>query len=184
MCGIAGLLDRRETEPGTLVSSMIASIRYRGPDDRGVWCDPNLGLALGHARLSILDLSQEGYQPMSSPSGRFVLAYNGEVYNHAVLRSELEGGGARFRGHSDTEVMLAAFEAWGFVESMQRFVGMFAFALWDRVERQLILARVECCQEMAKVDRSYSARIYYKRKVEESRPYCDTLHLVCRFNCS
>ena len=141
MCGIAGLLDRRETEPGTLVSSMIASIRYRGPDDRGVWCDPNLGLALGHARLSILDLSQEGHQPMSSPSGRFVLAYNGEVYNHAALRSELEGVGARFRGHSDTEVMLAAFEAWGFVESMQRFVGMFAFALWDRVERQLILAR-------------------------------------------
>ena len=141
MCGIAGLLDRRETEPGSLVSSMIASIRYRGPDDRGVWCDPILGLALGHARLSILDLSQEGHQPMASPNGRFVLTYNGEVYNHAALRSELEDVGARFRGHSDTEVMLAAFEAWGFVESMQRFVGMFAFALWDRVERKLTLVR-------------------------------------------
>lgn len=110
MCGIAGLLDRRVPEPGPLVSGMIASIRYRGPDDSGVWCDPMFGLALGHARLSILDLSEEGHEPMTSSSGRFVLIYNVEVYNYAELRSDLELIGAKFRGHSDTEVMLATFE--------------------------------------------------------------------------
>ena len=141
MCGIAGLLNRRETDLRALVSGMIASIRYRGPDDRGVWCDPTFGFALGHARLAILDLSSNGHQPMSSSSGRFILAHNGEIYNHADLRSELEANGAKFRGHSDTEVMLAAFEAWGLEKSVRRFVGMFAFALWDRVERQLILVR-------------------------------------------
>ncbi len=141
MCGIAGLLDRREAEPGSRVSDMIASIRYRGPDDSGVWCDPKIGLALGHARLSILDLSKAGHQPMSSFSGRFVITYNGEVYNYAELRFDLEAIGVTFRGHSDTEVMLAAFEAWGLEKSVQRFVGMFAFALWDRVDRQLTLAR-------------------------------------------
>lgn len=110
MCGITGLLDRRVSEPGSLVSGMIASIRYRGRDDSGVWCDPMFGLALGHVRLSILDLSQEGHQPMISSSGRFVLTYNGEVYNYAELRSDLEVIGAKFRGHSDTEVMLAVIE--------------------------------------------------------------------------
>ena len=141
MCGIAGLLDRRESDSGSRVSDMITSIRYRGPDDSGVWCDPKMGLALGHARLSILDLSKAGHQPMSSFSGRFVITYNGEVYNYAELRFDLEAIGVTFRGHSDTEVMLAAFEAWGLEKSVQRFVGMFAFALWDRVDRQLTLAR-------------------------------------------
>ena len=141
MCGIAGILGFREGNPSLLVGDMIASIRYRGPDDSGVWCDARLGIGLGHARLSVLDLSPEGHQPMVSASGRYVITYNGEVYNFADLRTELEQAGQKFRGHSDTEVMLAAFEEWGIEKSVQRFVGMFAFALWDRVERQLTLAR-------------------------------------------
>ena len=141
MCGIAGLISRNDDNPGLSVSSMINAIRYRGPDDSGVWVDQNVGLALGHARLSILDLSPEGHQPMASASGRFVMSYNGEVYNFAELRSELETGGVKFRGHSDTEVMLAAFEVWGLEKSLQRFVGMFAFALWDRESGILHLGR-------------------------------------------
>ena len=104
------MLDRRVSEAGSLVSGMIAAIRYRGPDDSGVWCDPMFGLALGHARLSILDLSQEGHQPLTSSSGRFVLTCNGEVYNYAELRSDLEVFGTKFRGHTDTEVMLATIQ--------------------------------------------------------------------------
>ena len=141
MCGIAGILNSRADDPTHLVSEMIGAIRYRGPDDSGVWVDQTAGVALGHARLSILDLSPEGHQPMLSASGRYAISYNGEIYNFAELRAELEQAGAKFRGHSDTEVMLAAFEEWGIEKSVQRFSGMFAFALWDRVERSLTLAR-------------------------------------------
>ena len=141
MCGVVGVLNYRESEPNRLVSEMIGAIRYRGPDDSGVWCDERVGIGLGHARLSVLDLSPEGHQPMLSFSGRYVLSYNGEVYNFAVLRSELEIAGQKFRGHSDTEVMLAAFEEWGIEKAVPRFVGMFAFAIWDRIERQLTLVR-------------------------------------------
>jgi len=141
MCGIAGILNYRSAELGRLVSEMIGAIRYRGPDDKGVWCDQSVGLGLGHARLSILDLSPEGHQPMVSASGRYVMTFNGEVYNFAEVRRALEELGAHFRGHSDTEVMLAAIERWGLHEAVSRFVGMFAFGLWDRETRQLSLVR-------------------------------------------
>src|SRR5574337_271179 len=126
MCGIAGLLSRPGTESASIVERMVVSIRYRGPDDSGVWSDDAQGVTIGHARLSILDLSPEGHQPMVSASGRYVITYNGEVYNFADLSKELQREGARFRGHSDTEVMLAAFEHWGIEKSISRFVGMFA----------------------------------------------------------
>ena len=141
MCGIAGLLSQSRSELRAIVERMVASIRYRGPDDMGVWTDPSVGIGLGHARLSILDLSPEGHQPMASCTGRYVLSYNGEIYNFGELRSEFEAAGATFRGHSDTEVMLAAFDAWGIEKSVQRFVGMFALAVWDRHTHTLTLGR-------------------------------------------
>ena len=141
MCGVVGLLNAKSTDLPHQISRMVQAIRYRGPDDHGVWCDAAVGLGLGHARLSILDLSPEGHQPMVSASGRYVLSYNGEVYNFAELRCRLDATGATFRGHSDTEVMLAAFEAWGVEKAVCQFVGMFAFALWDRETGVLHLGR-------------------------------------------
>ena len=126
-------------EAGRQVEAMCAALRHRGPDDSGVWLDPSCGIALAHRRLSILDLSPEGHQPMISASGRYVMVYNGEVYNHGALRRELNG--VAWRGHSDTETMLAAIERWGLQSALKRFVGMFAFAVWDRNERALWLVR-------------------------------------------
>jgi asparagine synthase (glutamine-hydrolysing) len=139
MCGIAGVLRHAESNLGGVVSEMIGAIRYRGPDDRGVWYDPSVGLGLGHARLSILDLSPAGHQPMKSASNRYVIVFNGEIYNHLELREQL--GGVAWQGHSDTETLLAGFETWGVEKTLQASVGMFALALWDRVERRLTLAR-------------------------------------------
>jgi asparagine synthase (glutamine-hydrolysing) len=147
MCGLAGFLDSGRTttaEDGrAIVQAMTDAIRYRGPDHGGYWTDPEAGIALGHRRLSILDLSPAGHQPMTSENGRYVLVYNGEIYNFEELRKALESEGRApvWRGHSDTEVMLTAFGAWGIEESLKRFNGMFAFALWDRRERSLVLAR-------------------------------------------
>lgn len=144
MCGIAGFISRSSATPDKLksiVSQMTTSLAHRGPDDHDLWTDPEAGIALGHRRLSILDLSPLGRQPMHSTSGRFVLSYNGEVYNHLDLRRELELCGHGFRGGSDTETILAAVEEWGLTRAVARFVGMFAFALWDRQERKLYLVR-------------------------------------------
>lgn len=144
MCGIAGFLippGPPEAELTTWAASMADAIAHRGPDASGTWADESAGIALGHRRLSILDLSPLGAQPMSSACGRFVTAYNGEIYNHLKLRRELEAEGHAFRGGSDTETMLAAISAWGLEAAVKRFVGMFAIALWDRKKRSLSLVR-------------------------------------------
>lgn len=139
------MLDlRRETREADLVriaSDMAASLRHRGPDDQAEWVDAAAGIALAYRRLAIIDLSARGRQPMHSPSGRYVLVFNGEIYNFQLLRHELEEGGTRFRGGSDTEVVAAAVDEWGLEDALTRFNGMFAFAVWDRRERQLWLAR-------------------------------------------
>jgi asparagine synthase (glutamine-hydrolysing) len=121
---------------------MAEAVSHRGPDDYGVWCDASAGISLGHRRLAILDLSAAGHQPMGSPSGRYVLVFNGEIYNHRDLRAELESVGViAWRGHSDTEILLAGFDTWGIAATVVRTVGMFAFAVWDRHTRTLTLAR-------------------------------------------
>lgn len=142
MCGIAGFIDCSVQHPEMVLKMMTDAIEHRGPDDNGYWCDRDAGIALGHRRLSILDLSPAGHQPMHSVSGRYVIAFNGEIYNHALIRTELEQLVPRsWRGHSDTEVMLEAFETWGVVSTLNRLIGMFAIALWDRRERLLHLMR-------------------------------------------
>ena len=125
---------------------MIEQLTHRGPDDMGIWKDESSGICLAHRRLSILDLSPHGHQPMCSPDGRFIIAFNGEIYNHVLLRKELENvdlhsSSIQWRGRSDTEVMLAAISHWGVHEATKRFTGMFSFALWDRNERSLYLVR-------------------------------------------
>ena len=144
MCGLAGLLAATGVNGASgglapVVRAMALALIYRGPDAEGVWSDEEQGVALAHRRLAILDLSAEGQQPMLSACGRYVLAFNGEIYNHPELRRELSPH--VWRGHSDTEVMLEAFSRWGFEKAIRRLVGMFAFALWDRSKRQLVLAR-------------------------------------------
>ena len=144
MCGIAGFADFKPAAEGRLLSlarNMTDTIVHRGPDAGGVWADAEAGYATGSRRLKIVDLTEAGAQPMVSQSGRFVLSYNGEVYNAADIRPELEAKGYRFRGHSDTEVILEACEEWGVQATAKRLIGMFAFALWDRKTRRLCLVR-------------------------------------------
>jgi len=147
MCGIVGFihLGANRDESLSRLDEMLKPIHHRGPDDGGVWVDDQHGVALGHRRLSILDLSPAGHQPMGSACGRFVIVFNGEIYNHLELRKNLEksnhlpiGG---WRGHSDTETLLACFAVWGVEQTLQSTVGMFALALWDKHERSLTLAR-------------------------------------------
>ena len=120
---------------------MADSLAYRGPDDHGIWADAEAGVALTHRRLSIVDLSPAGHQPMVSADGRFIITYNGEIYNFMELRPELETRGIKFRGHSDTEVMLEAFSAYGVENTVKGLIGMFAIGVWDRRNRTLILVR-------------------------------------------
>ena len=147
MCGFAGFLNCGQTDPTYSLPDtarrMADSLRHRGPDDSGVWTDQDAGIALGHRRLAILDLSPQGQQPMVSACGRFVVAFNGEIYNYKDVQSELEAAklAPAWRGHSDTEVLLAAVSAWGLDMAVSRFSGMFAFVLWDRLEQTLALAR-------------------------------------------
>ena len=144
MCGLTGFWQppaHNNRELQSRVSRMALTLEHRGPDDSGAWTDSAAGIALGFRRLAILDLSPEGHQPMLSESGRYVIAFNGEIYNFAALRDELSPLGHRFRGHSDTEALLAAIEEWGLEPAIRRCVGMFAIALWDRQERQLSLTR-------------------------------------------
>ncbi len=143
MCGITGFWDTAARTPQSdleaKVARMSATIVHRGPDDSGAWADAGAGIALAVRRLAIIDLSPTGHQPMLSASGRYVISFNGEIYNFEDLRRELSQ--VPFRGHSDTEVILAAFDLWGVPAALPRFNGMFAMAVWDRAERQLYLAR-------------------------------------------
>lgn len=145
MCGFAGLLDPTAsdtTRVGPVAERMAATLAHRGPDAAGSWSDPEAGIALGFRRLAILDLTSNGDQPMLSPSGRWVLACNGEVYNFRELRRQLAAaGGFSPRGGSDSEVAVAAIERFGLDRALERFVGMFALALWDRERRELHLVR-------------------------------------------
>ncbi|SME93600.1 asparagine synthase (glutamine-hydrolysing) [Tistlia consotensis] len=144
MCGIAGLFSAggaREAELRGRVEAMTAALAHRGPDGQDLWLQPEAGLGFGHRRLAIIDLSDAGRQPMVSEDGRWVLTYNGEIYNHLVLRRELEAEGARFRGHCDAEVLLEACAHWGVRRTAERLNGIFACALWDRRERRLYLVR-------------------------------------------
>lgn len=144
MCGLAGFFGQNTGSDMTaLAVTMADRIAHRGPDDSGVWCDADAGIAIAHRRLAIVDLSPAGHQPMLSDSGRFVLAFNGEIYNHLELREQLakERHAPAWRGHSDTETLLAAIEAWGLPATLKACAGMFAIALWDRNEKTLSLAR-------------------------------------------
>jgi len=144
MCGIAGCFapgGHRADQARGAVIAMADALLHRGPDDSGVWLDAEAGIALSFRRLSIIDLTPSGHQPMESASGRYVVVFNGEIYNFHELRHQLTARGVQFRGRSDTEVLLAAVETWGLRDALLRFNGMFAFAIWDRAQRTLHLAR-------------------------------------------
>jgi asparagine synthase (glutamine-hydrolysing) len=147
MCGFLGFMggvsSYGQLGDEAMLKRMADTITYRGPDDAGYWCDQDHRFGLGHRRLSIVDLSPAGHQPMQSPSGRYIIAFNGEIYNHTLLRQTLKvtGQAPSWRGHSDTETLLAGFEAWGIKETIDKAIGMFALAVWDRSANTLTLAR-------------------------------------------
>ena len=144
MCGIAGFIDGsavRSSDIDAVAGAMTGSLQHRGPDDAGVWTDREVGVAIGHRRLSIVDLSAAGHQPMVSHDGRYVITFNGEVYGYAALRAELQGRGVSFAGHCDTEVLVESIAADGVEATVPRLIGMFAFAVWDRKQRTLKLVR-------------------------------------------
>lgn len=141
MCGLTGFLqwNINVVDMVAQIQAMATTLTHRGPDDGGVWTDAAAGIALGHRRLAVLDLTPQGHQPMLSADGRYVLVFNGEIYNHAELRKRLDPH--PWRGHSDTEVLLQAIASWGLEAALRQSVGMFALALWDRQARRLFLAR-------------------------------------------
>src|SRR5439155_10379133 len=145
VCGLTGFIDLERrlavAQLAGIAQRMACSIAHRGPDDADTWVDAEAHLAMGYRRLAIIDLSLAGRQPMQSASGRFVISYNGEIYNAPEMRRELEAEGATFRGHSDTEVMLEGFERWGMARTLDKIGGMFAIALWDRQSHSLSLIR-------------------------------------------
>lgn len=145
MCGITGFINLQHNQNDTAlkaaVSGMSDALTYRGPDGSGVWSDEKTGVALGHRRLAIIDLSAAGHQPMVSSSGRYIITYNGEIYNFPALKQRLREKGRIFNGGSDTEILLAAIEEWGLEQALKEINGMFAFALWDQKTRSLHLAR-------------------------------------------
>ncbi len=143
MCGITGYWDTSNRIEQSDLLNMLDSIHHRGPDDDGIWIDHNNGIALGHRRLSVLDLSKSGSQPMSSKEGRYIIVFNGEIYNHLSIRESLKNDGVNINwdGHSDTETLVNAIQCWGINKTLQYTVGMFAFALWDRKKQILTLAR-------------------------------------------
>ena len=161
MCGLAGFLGLPSGDSDRLIIAMTDRLVHRGPDSRGSWVDDEAGIALGHRRLSIVDLTPAGHQPMISGSGRYILVFNGEIYNHLDLRADLKDGGHApdWRGHSDTETLIAGFDIWGVGATISRAVGMFAFAVWDRQERKLILGR----------DRIGEKPLYYGWQGDDSR---------------
>jgi len=140
MCGITAIVDRADGDLAPVLTAMTNTLRHRGPDDCGAWQADAHRVALGHRRLSIVDLSPLGRNPMAFADGRYRITFNGEIYNFRTLRSELESAGYRFKSQTDTEVMLAAYDRWG-VDCLDRFVGMFAFALWDAARGEMLLAR-------------------------------------------
>lgn len=150
MCGIAGIVRGKGSTTQNLKSvvvQMANTLAHRGPDDHDVWFNEAIGVGLGHRRLSIIDLKPTGHQPMSSPSGRYIIVFNGEIYNFQTLRQELDQISPRnWKGHSDTEVLLAALEEWGLQKTLDCVNGMFAFALFDNLNQQLVLAR-DCMGE-------------------------------------
>ena len=144
MCGIAGILGPGAADQ-SLLARMTGTLAHRGPDDSGVWSDPEVGVGVGHRRLAIVDLSSAGHEPMHSASGRLTITFNGEIYNYQEIRAELEARGqipeGGWRGHSDVEVLLQAIEHWGLERALEASTGMFALALWDRSSRELTLVR-------------------------------------------
>lgn len=136
MCGLVGYLSNQNipVAPDVLLSRMADCIAHRGPDDFGIWHDSKTGIALAHRRLSVVDLSSAGHQPMHAARGRYIMVFNGEIYNHSKLRSELEASNhpPNWNGNSDTETLLVGFEEWGVEATIQRSIGMFAIALWDK----------------------------------------------------
>jgi asparagine synthase (glutamine-hydrolysing) len=197
MCGIVGYIDqdnrRCAASMHELVGAMADRVAHRGPDDRGTWVDPDSGIALGHRRLSIIDLSPAGSQPMVSGSGRFVIVFNGEVYNYLEILEKLKtewGADVNLRGHSDTEIVAAAFDRWGVEHSLPRLTGMFAMAVWDRQERLLWLVRDRFGKKPLYYGRFGSAMLFaselkafyphpsFRREIDH-----DAIASYLRFNC-